>query len=235
MFRRSDRIDFYKKEGRMKLSSLFSDCLSRTYTTVGDGVDYAVEQRGSTLYLWFEESSGLSDWQKNLNFPARAYRPETGDEVWLVHRGFHEAWTAIEDTVAEATAREGVASVVTVGYSHGAALALLCHEYIWYHRLALRPHLLGFGFGCPRVLWGRVSDALLRRWQGFTRVSVAGDPVTHLPPSLLGYRHVGKSLVLAPGKYGIREAHRPETILRELFLLERAEPREKALAKQDDL
>lgn len=219
----------------MKLSTLFSDCLSRSYTTVGEGVDYAVEMRDGVLYLWFEASSGLSDWLKNLNFPARAYRPEEGDEAWLVHRGFREAWSAIEGIVAEASARRDVSAVVSVGYSHGAALALLCHEYVWYHRPALRRDLLGYGFGCPRVLWGRASDSLMRRWQGFTRISVGGDPVTHLPPALLGYRHVGQSLVLSSGKYRISEAHRPETILRELFLAERTGNGEKALAKKRDL
>ena len=117
----------------MKLYELFERCLSIPYIHLSDGADYAVERRGDTLYLYLEHSRGVEDWKHNLNFPAVPYRKMDGS-VWFAHGGFVRVWKVIEVAVASAVADPSVRGIVTVGYSHGAALAVLCHEYIWFHR-----------------------------------------------------------------------------------------------------
>ncbi len=207
----------------MNLSTRFLRCLSREYATVGRDVDYALESEGDALSLWFESSSGAEDWRKNLNFPARPYRDMDGEAVWYVHRGFLEAWKSVEDIVSPAILDPAVKRIFVTGYSHGAAIAVLCHEYVWYHRPDLRDSLFGFGFGCPRVLWGRRSEALLLRWSTFTVIRNIDDIVTHLPPAALGYFHVGTLLEIGrKGIYSGIDAHRPESILRELILFEKS-------------
>ena len=211
----------------MLLSALFTQCLSRSYLTVGHDVDYAIERRGDGLYLWFESSSGTEDWRKNLHFPARPYRSEKGDLPWFAHRGFLEAWNGVRQITADAVMDETVRSVTVVGYSHGAAIAVFCHEYVWYHRPDLRDALFGYGFGCPRVLWGRRNAELVSRWEHFTVIRNIDDVVTHLPPSALGYFHVGSLLEIGErGRYSAIDAHRPESILRELVLLEKSQKKE---------
>lgn len=51
--------------------------------------------------------------------------------------------------------------------------------------------MVGFGFGTPRVVWGPLHKDVKRRLEGFVVVRNASDLVTHLPPILLGFRHVG--------------------------------------------
>ena len=110
-----------------------------------------------------------------------------------------------------------VKEITVVGYSHGAALAVFCHEYVWYHRPDLRKTLVGYGFGCPRVVWGDLSSEVSDRWAGFTVIRNQEDLVTHLPPVAFGYRHVGNLLEIGEKrKYSAIDAHRPENIRREL-------------------
>ena len=112
----------------------------------------------------------------------------------------------------------GVHRVSIVGYSHGGALAMLCHEYVWFHRPDLRDRITGYGFGAPRVYWGFwIPTALRERWRDFTVVRNRGDIVTHLPPEMGGYRHVGRLWEIGKrGVYGGIAAHRPENYTREL-------------------
>ncbi len=204
----------------MSLYQLFSDCLSIPYNSVGD-VNYAVRRKGSVLTIFFEDSQGAADWRRNLSFPARAYR-RMGRTVWYAHRGFLDAWHTVEGVLAPVIADRRVKRIVTVGYSHGAAIAVLCHEYAWYHRPELRQSLAGYGFGCPRVLWGLMGMQVKSRWKDFTVIRNLDDLVTHLPPILLGYAHVGELLEIgARGSYSAVDAHRAENILRELRAYER--------------
>ncbi|MBQ7337165.1 MAG: lipase family protein [Clostridia bacterium] len=200
----------------MSLSMLFTACLNIPYEQAGVSASYAQRRIGDALYLFFEGSDGENDWRRNLNFPAVPYKRMTSP-VWYAHRGFLSVWKELEDVLAPAIADGGVKSITIVGYSHGAAVAMLCHEYAWFHRPDLRQQLQGYGFGCPRVFWGARTPSLLQRWERFTVVHNIDDVVSHLPPSILGYSHVGKLLVIgAVGKYSRVDAHRAENILREL-------------------
>lgn len=202
----------------MKLLTLFDRCLSAPYIHAGEGADYYTERVGSTLYIYLESSNGEEDWKNNLDFPTRAYC--RGKECpFRAHRGFLRVWEALIPALAPLIADESVRKLVTVGFSHGAALAVLCHEYVWVHRPDLRTMQEGYGFGCPRVLWGRYPT---ERWERFTVIRNIDDLVTHLPPAILGFRHVGKMIEIgARGRYSRIDAHRPENIAAELRRYER--------------
>ncbi|MBO5670789.1 MAG: hypothetical protein J6S41_04505, partial [Clostridia bacterium] len=136
----------------------------------------------------------------------------------LCHPGFLKVWKSAEPYIAEIL-RETAAKRITVsGYSHGGALAVLCHEYVWFTAPERRTSLTGIGFGAPRVLW-RIPGTLWprERWTNFTVVRNIDDVVTHLPPALLGYRHAGKLLTIGEaGRYSAIDAHRPEAYERSL-------------------
>ena len=96
------------------------------------------------------------------------------------------------------------------------ALALLCHEYIWFHRPDLRRRLWGYGFGCPRVIYGHAPQERLR-WRNFYVIRNIDDVITHLPPSFLGFRHVGNMVEIGRAKkYSPIDAHRAENYMIEL-------------------
>lgn len=200
----------------MTLYELFSVCLNISYTQVGRSANYAVSRENGTLYIFFQGSDGRNDWKSNLDFPAKAYK-RMGKTVWFAHRGFLRVWKELEPFLAEKIADTSVQKIVIAGYSHGGALAMLCHEYVWYHRPDLRAQTEGHGFGAPRVFWGVQTAELKSRWKNFTVIRNIDDVVTHLPPSFLGFSHVGAFLKIGErGKYSAIEAHYPENILREL-------------------
>ncbi len=200
----------------MKLSELFYTCLSASYTRTGVSADYAVEKRGEELIILFQKSNGALDWKNNLDFPCVPYK-KMDESVWRAHRGFLRVWKEIEESVKPYIMDGSVKKITVAGYSHGAAIAMLCHEYIWYNRPDLRDNLHGYGFGCPRVFWGLSCGDICKRWESFTVVRNIDDIVTHLPPIIFGYRHVGKMLEIGEsGKYSVFEAHFAENILIEL-------------------
>ena len=200
----------------MNLYALFSKCLSIPYQKTGVSANYAILRRGNALFLFFEGSDGKNDWLRNLDFPAKPYK-RMGKTIWFAHRGFLKVWKEIEPLLAADIADKHFKKIVIAGYSHGGALAMLCHEYVWYHRPDLRASTESYGFGAPRVFWGIKTASLSRRWLGYTIVRNLDDLITHLPPSFLGYRHMGKLLKIGSKcKYSAVDAHRQNNILAEL-------------------
>ena len=200
----------------MKLSELFLQCLKIPYVSTGVSADYAVQRNGETLYLFFEGSNGINDWKSNINFPAKPYK-RMGKTVWFAHSGFLKVWKEIEPHVKEHVLEKSVKKIIIAGYSHGAAIASLCHEYCWYNRPDIREKIYGYGFGSPRVFWGLKSKSVRKRWKNFTVIRNGNDIVTHLPPILMCYSHVGKMLKIGKdGNYTAISSHYSLNILKEL-------------------
>ena len=181
------------------LTQLFNICnASRSYQEVGENVNYMFQEDGDTLYIYFQPSRGKVDWRHNFAFWKKPYK---GMKIpYRVHGGFLECWKYVDDIVIEKVTEKDAADgfrwkrIVITGYSHGGALAMLCHECVWYHRPDLRKgKLLTFAFEAPRVyagfwMWGKLKE----RWEGFTIFRNQHDIVTHVPPVLFGFRHVGE-------------------------------------------
>ena len=206
------------------LSLLFQKCLYGPFIHAENSADYYIERERDRLYLFLECSSGEEDWKNNFDFPAAPYK-RMESEVWFCHRGFLRVWKSIEDEISTVLSDANVHSIVISGYSHGAALGTLCHEYVWYNRPDLRDNIRSFGFGAPRVIWGLPSRSVRERFSGYTMIRNVNDIVTHLPPKLFGYTHVGELISIGErGKYSGIDAHRPENILRELIIYENKKP-----------
>ena len=207
------------------LRFLFGKCLYAHYTTVENAGSFALERDGDTLYVLFEKSNGAADWENNLDFGAVLHSNSSAEilapykdmeEKWYCHGGFLRVWKSILPYIEGYLLDLRYRRIICVGYSHGAAIALLCHEYIWYNRKDLIDSVEGYGFGCPRVIYGHVMRES-ERWDSFFVVRNLDDVVTHLPPAILGYRHVGKIINIGKwGKYSRIDAHRSENYLREL-------------------
>lgn len=200
------------------MKELFDRCLNATYIHTAEGGDYAIEVEDGVIYLLFQWSNGAEDWKNNFDFPARPYKRMS--DVWYCHRGFLRVWKAMRDEIETKVAEiiesnSFICSIRCIGYSHGAALALFATEdmsYLYSGVCLVR----GVGFGCPRVVWGRVPKPVKDRLARFTAVRNIPDIVTHLPPALFGFRHTNLLTIGERGKYSPIGAHYPQAYQREL-------------------
>jgi hypothetical protein len=200
------------------LLNLFNRILKAEYIHTSNGVDFVLQRDGETLYILFECSDGFDDWKKNFKFIAKPYKKMS--RVWRCHNGFANAYSSVRDDinayVKEITSNHDIKNIVCAGYSHGAALAVLCMEDMQYS-FGEMYDIQGVGFGTPRVLWGIVPKEVKKRLKGFMAVINIDDIVTHLPPKILGFRDAGQIVKIgAKGKYSRIDAHRPESYQEEL-------------------
>ena len=184
-----------------KLSELFHLCAYDIhYEQVGDGVNYAFLEENDSLFIFFEGSVQISDWVRNFLFRKKPYHDM--EISYHVHRGFLAAWKEVEDIIIAKICEDDNEGnykwkhITVVGYSHGGALAGFCHECVWYWRPDLRESgLEGYGFEAPRFYASyHVKKELKERWAKFVVVRCSSDIVTHCPPCIFGYTHVGNIL-----------------------------------------
>lgn len=204
-----------------KYTDLFEQyirCLSfkKRYKHLENGASYIVVPDGNKLYIYFQWSKGAKDWVNNFRFLARPVRPykDLRDGMWFCHGGFLEVWKSIEPLVADEIRNIKYDYIEVGGYSHGAAIAQLCYEYIKYHRQDVV--VKGVGFGCPRVVWGILPSAVKTRFEGFKVVRNCKDIVTHVPPVIFGFRHVGEIIKIGSFSEGMFDDHRPELYIESL-------------------
>lgn len=199
----------------IKLSQIFRDVLNTKYTHLEEETAsfwYAKVEK--TLHIRFEWSNGKTDWLNNFDFPAKPYRDM--NDKWYAHRGFLRVWKVIEPHLEEAILDPEINKINISGYSHGAAIALLCHEYCKFNRSDCE--VTGVGFGCPRVIWGFLRYSVKKRVEDFVVVRNKRDIVTHVPPAIFGYRHPNGMLKLDDGlPCNSIDAHRPEEYTRAII------------------
>ena len=215
-----------------RCEALFEECnKDEIYKQARGAVNYAFIRDGyRRLIIYFEPSDGKLDWRNNFAFKKRPYKDMK--VPYKVHGGFLKCWKAVEDKVIDKVLEKRSngayrwQQVTIVGYSHGAALAALCHECVWFHREDLRGgRLLGIGFEAPRVYGAlKVKKDLAQRWDNFYVVRNGRDIVTHAPPRIFGFTHVGKIVKTTPAhKAGCIEAHTPWNMKDSLAMAENIE------------
>lgn len=174
------------------LVQIFKNCAwNIEYKQAGDSVNYAFIETLDELFIYFQGSNSITDWVRNFLFKKRPYKDM--EKPYKVHRGFLAAWKEVEDIVINKVKDPKWKHITVIGYSHGAALAGFCHECVWYHRPDLRENgLHGFAFEAPRFYGGfKVRKDLRERWTTFTVIRTNNDLVTHCPPAIFGFCHVG--------------------------------------------
>ena len=179
---------------KFNLLDLFNRCLSAKYTHVEESGDYCLSKQGDTLYIYLQWSSGKEDWRNNFDFPAQPYKDMP--KSWKAHRGFVRVWKAIEPYIADAVMDHDIHYIYVIGYSHGAALTVLAHEYVWFNRPDIRANCYSFAFEAPRVFCGRYPKELRPRWDHLMVFRTNNDIVTHVPPRIFGFRHIGALIKL---------------------------------------
>ena len=202
--------------GKRGLEELFEGCLQAPYKEAATGGGhYAFFKEGADVTVYFQHSVGREDWRHNLDF--FAVRHTVGRERFYCHRGFLKVWRGMSEELTALVAdarRRGAGRVLCVGYSHGAALAILAVVHLKERFPNLR--IQGVGFGTPRVLWGRVPEGVKAGSESLFAVRNPPDFVTHLPPALLGYRTPLPMLTLSREGWNPFFAHAQEAYRRAL-------------------
>jgi hypothetical protein len=178
-----------------------ADWNPKNWNRTSSGIQYKMESyTNSLLRIFFQPSNEWSDWNYNLDFPAKSYR--TANPKWYAHRGFIKAWREVEPILLPLM--KSYKNVEIFGYSHGAAIATLAHESAVFNGVNVETIV----FGCPRVCW-MLSKIVRSRWTHFTRYQVRGDIVGMVPPWILGYTHVGKTIKIGPFHFPWPSRHEP--------------------------
>lgn len=200
------------------ITKTFKEILDAEYTHLEEETaSFYYKTERDILTIFFEWSNGKTDWKNNFDFPAKPYRDMC--DKWYCHRGFLKVWKAIESHLKETIMNPEIKQIVIAGYSHGGAIAQLCHEYCKFNRADCS--ITGGGYGAPRVVWGFLNRRVKKRFDGFVLIRNKGDIVTHLPPVILGYRNIGTLLTIGGSvRYNPIAAHRPENYIKELEILE---------------
>jgi len=215
-----DRTNLTKTDYDHLIKSFFR-CLNANYKHIENDADYAIEESedGKTLYLLFQWTHSQLDWFSNIDFIAKPYKDMK--TTWWCHRGFLRVWKTIKPYVEPYVKNNKYEHIEVIGYSHGAAIATLAHEYVWFNRPDLRENgLIGFGFGCPRCYFGwHIKKELKQRWETFYPIRNLNDLVTHVPPVVFGFRHVSKLVKIGDKKYNKdpEHPHYPKSILAHFY------------------
>ncbi len=204
-------------------------CLRATYTHTQEGGDFAVVYQNQRLYLLFEWSDGYEDWKNNFSFASTCVNPQSPkEERWYCHRGFLRVWQGMRwQVISEVdwyVRRYVIREMVCVGYSHGAALSLLATQEMYAMCQESQVKVTGYGFGCPRVVKGKLPPAVRESLKSFTSVRNRHDIVTYLPPRIFGFAHVGLVEIGKSGQYNMVEAHRAENYIASLQDMEPTSP-----------
>lgn len=196
----------------MLLSEMFERHLNLNFKEVDPyDVEYFIERNGDELLIDFKWTNNIRKWLINFQFFKKPYKDM--ERTWYAHNGFLKCFKTVEPYIAIAVGDPTIKKVRIVGYSHGGALAMLAHEFIWFHRPDLRDNLETYAFGAPKVFSGRkIPDELKERWEDFYVVRVKNDIVSYLPPWPI-YTHVGNQIVLESDVKNPIKAHYPEVYL----------------------
>lgn len=198
---------------------LFRECnKDENFEEFGSEVNVGFQEHGDTLLILFEPSDGRVDWRHNFAFFKKPY--DDMEIEYYVHGGFLKCWKQVKDLVRAKLKEKKWKYVVIVGYSHGAALALLAHECAWFELPDMRDGcIITVAFEAPRIYGGwRVKEELKERWAGAYVIKNNGDIVTHMPPRLFGFSDVGKVMQIKnTPKKGCVDSHTPKWIQKALL------------------
>jgi hypothetical protein len=188
-------------------------CQFGKFENIGDSLSFRILVTADAVVLAFQGSYEKRDWINNFYFIAKPYRKMP--KLWFCHSGFARAWDSGKDYITERVKNyileNGNKKFIITGYSHGAAIATLAHEWFVFNGF----HPKTVVFGCPRVLW-MPAKWMEERFVGYTSIGTRGDIVTHVPPALFGFRHIFKVQRIGEQKMISHLPHYPDNYLNNL-------------------
>ncbi|XP_046857413.1 lipase-like isoform X2 [Xenia sp. Carnegie-2017] len=132
------------------------------------------------------------DWWRDLKILKKTY---LGCPNCKVHSGFFQYYNLLEtqmfEKVKALSDKHPGSKIIVTGHSLGGAIATLAAV-----DLVNAKHTVDLiTFGSPRVGNKEFAQYIDTTVKGLDlRVTYKGDPVTDLPPKIIGYRHVGQEI-----------------------------------------
>ncbi len=175
------------------------DWVMGSYPENGHGTDtqYKMAMDSGVLYIAFQGSISKKDWLQNFRAWVRPYKHQPFS--WFAHSGFVRKWKSIEEDILGKVREDKPRDIHLLGHSQGGAIAILAHEDICFNFLEYRFLLKTTTYGSPRVISAWNWDKLEPRFSRVIRVAANWDIVPHLPPAVLGFRHMGNEERFNPG------------------------------------
>ena len=169
----------------LSLSEAFHEATHGPWTTTEPDIQWRV----SSHCLFFKYTNSKSDWKQNLRF-----WPKKDSVIGWGHSGFLDLWNKVKEPIIEAL--KDSPPLCISGFSLGAALAIDAHIY-FARKYARKP--VTFAFGSPKSLFLPNKNLDIFYCDTLYTIYTTNDPVHYLPPSILGYRHVGRHTPLKHG------------------------------------
>ena len=192
------------------MKELFYKCAyTIEYKQIGDSVNYAFEENGHTLYVYFQGSNSITDWVRNFLFVENPYK------MFKVHKGFYQAYSEARNLLLDKIYEKDEngnfkwLKIIIVGYSHGGALCQIFLEDAIYHRPDITDSIMGYAFETPRCL--KVKKQYRHFWKNLIVIRNNNDLITHLPPAIFGYHHLGR-MIKIHGDTKLVDNHSPKCI-----------------------
>jgi len=151
------------------------------YATDADGV----------LYITFEGTDDLVDWEENLRFSHEKIKPYDNKITDIeIHTGFYNEYLIARNDIhlAMNTKYKDLKDVVVCGHSLGSALAVLCGIDIQYN--FPDKNISVFGFGSPRVGNQAFVESFRKRIANVFEFQYNDDAIANVPPESFGYKHI---------------------------------------------
>ena len=159
-------------------------------------IEVKVIKKDSNAYIYFQGSGSVKDWLINLSFPIKPYK-NMKDGLWFAHGGYVKSYKSIQDRLWKEI--EDCEKVFISGYSQGSAYAILAHEDLFFHDKQVET----IAYASPRVFFWWGFWQLKKRLKNLTLVHMRGDIVTHLPPIVFGFTHIGDKKKLGKKVFSI--------------------------------
>ena len=149
------------------------------------------------IVVAFRGSSNIANWISNLVFAKTPYA--LCNNQCSVHTGFYDLWKGLRADMINAV--RGLATVyptaalVVTGHSLGGAVSLHAALDLKASLPSIKEHHF-YNFGEPRVgdeAFAKYAAGALPNGRQF-RVVHKADPVPHLPPMALGFRHAPREI-----------------------------------------
>lgn len=163
---------------------------------IRSGNDYVqIRADADAVYVCPAGTDDWRDWLSNGKYDM------VDTDYGHVHQGFNEAWLAMESSVLHVIEKYPGRRIDIQGHSRGGALSYRASVAIWHHlhryvdclTLWATPRAGDWKF-CVSVT--NACRQIIRYETRMAAVPFLRDPVPHLPPRDMGYRHAGRPTYL---------------------------------------
>jgi len=160
-----------------------------------DHAQGAFIKKDDQVCLLIMGSNEWKDWLYNGFIFTKKIKPYDVQSNVKVHHGFYKSYLCIRNVIHNYIQSNNIKSLIVMGQSHGAAVAILASLDIKYNfNIDIIPVLTG----CPKVGNEDFMKSYEKRIQNIYRLRYGSDFIPKLLPEFFGFKHIGKESHYGP-------------------------------------